>query len=237
MEKANLSSKIVRHPDKEEIIKMLLNGDSVKQVEAWLKKKYPRSKKHHISYMTLQKFRSENLNIKGDLLEDIKERKRSDDLISTESEIKLAVSSSSEYQKKLDEIVSNEMDVARKLLEMEKLISSRMEFYYNSIAAGGNIKHDRIFLEYLNTMRSIMQDWKKYIEGFADKKIEHNININIVQDQLRIMKEVVLEVLKDMDPSLVLIFVERLNGKLVDLKYDSPEYNQYLIGVSDDKEF
>jgi hypothetical protein len=34
-----------------------------------------------------------------------------------------------------------------------------------------------------------MQDWKKYIEGFADKKIEHNLNVNIVNDQLKIMKE------------------------------------------------
>ena len=37
-------SKVIRHPDKDELIKMLLNGDSVKQIEAWLKKKYPRSK-------------------------------------------------------------------------------------------------------------------------------------------------------------------------------------------------
>jgi len=161
-------SKVIRHPDKDELIKMLLNGDSVKQIEAWLKKKYPRSKRHHISYMTLQKFRAEQLNIKGDLLEDIKTKKRSDELISTNTETRLAVSNSSEYQKKVEEIVSNEMDVARKLLEMEKLISARMEFYYNAVANGGSIKHDRVFLEYLNTMRSVMQDWKKYIEGFAD---------------------------------------------------------------------
>lgn len=229
-------SKVVRHPDKDELIKMLLNGDSVKQIEAWLKKKYPRSKRHHISYMTLQKFRSEQLNIKGDLLEDIKTKKKSDDLISTNAEIKLAVSNSSEYQKKVEEIVSNEMDVARKLLEMEKLISARMEFYYNAVANGGSIKHDRVFLEYLNTMRSVMQDWKKYIEGFADKKVEHNLNVNIVNDQLKIVKEVVLDVLKDMDPSLVLLFMEKLNYRMSGLKHDSPEYNQYLIEVSDAEE-
>jgi hypothetical protein len=227
------TNKVARHPDKEEIIKQLLNGESVKQVEAWIKKKYPRTKRLHISYMTLQKFRSENLNIKGDLLEDIKLKKKSDDLISADTELKLAVSNSSEYQKKINEIVSNEMDVQRKLLEMEKLISSRMEFYYNTIAAGGNIKHDRLFLEYLNMMRSIMQDWKKYIEGFADKKIEHNLNVNIVNDQLKIMKEVVIDVLKEMDPELILIFMERLNQKMSALKHDSPEYNQYLIEVSD----
>jgi hypothetical protein len=230
------SNKVARHPDKEEIIKMLLNGESVKQVDAWLKKKYPKKRRLHISYMTLQKFRSEHLNIKGDLLEDIKSKKKSDDLISEENELKLAVSNSSEYQKKINEIVSNEMDVQRKLLEMERLISSRMEFYYNTVAAGGNIKHDRVFLEYLNMMRSIMQDWKKYIEGFADKKIEHNLNVNIVNDQIKIMKEVVIDVLKDMDPALILIFMERLNYRMSNLKHDSPEYNQYLIEVSDAEE-
>lgn len=230
------TNKVARHPDKEEIIKMLLNGESVKQVDAWLKKKYPKRKRLHISYMTLQKFRADHLNIKGDLLEDIKLKKKSDELISSETELKLSVSNSSEYQKKINEIVSNEMDVQRKLLEMEKLISSRMEFYYNTIAAGGNIKHDRLFLEYLNMMRSIMQDWKKYIEGFADKKIEHNLNVNVVNDQIKIMKEVVIDVLKDMDPALVLVFMEKLNSRMSGIKYDSPEYNQYLIEVVDAEE-
>jgi hypothetical protein len=230
------SSTVVRHPDKEELIKMLLNGDSVKQIESWLKKKYPRSKRHHISYMTLQKFRSENLNIKGNLLEDIKTKKKSDELVSADAEIRMAVMNSSEYQNKISEIVSNEMDVARKLLEMEKLISSRMEFYFNSVSSGGNLKGDRVFLEYLNTMRSIMQDWKKYVDGFADKKIEHNVNVNIVDDQLKIMKEVVVEVLREMDPALVLVFMEKINYKMSGLKHGTPEYNQYLIGVTDAEE-
>ena len=29
-----------------------------------------------------------------------------------------------------------------------------------------------VFLEYINTMKSLMQDWKKYIEGFADKSFK-----------------------------------------------------------------
>lgn len=226
-------NKVTRHPDKESLIKMLLNGDSVKHIEEWLKKKYPKSKRHHISYMTLQKFRAEHLNIKGNLLEDIKVRKKTDEVISAENETKLSIINSAAYQTKLNEIVSNEMDVSKKLLEMEKLISARMEFYYNSIAAG-EVKHDRIFLEYLNTMRSVMQDWKKYIEGFADKKIEHNINVSVVDDQLKIMKEAVVDVLREMDPALVLIFMDKLNHKMVGLKHDSVEYNQYLIGTVED---
>ena len=70
-----MNNKVLRHPDKEEIIKMLLNGESVKEVERWIKKKHPRSKRLQISYMTLQKFRAENLNLKGDVLDDIKNRR------------------------------------------------------------------------------------------------------------------------------------------------------------------
>lgn len=231
-----MENKVTRHPDKEEIIKKLINGESVKSVESWLKKKYPRSPRNHISYMSLQKFRSESLNIKGDILDDIKNRKKSDELISENAEIKAAVMNSSEYQKKISEIVSNEMDVQRKLLEMEKLISSRLEFYFNVVANGGNIKQDRIFLEYLNSMRSIMQDWKKYVEGFADKKIEHNLNVKIIDDQIKIMQEAIIETLKEMDPEFTLIFMEKLNLKVRSLQHDSPEYNQYLLEVSHDRD-
>lgn len=224
-------NKVSKHPDKEEIIKKLLNGDSVKQVESWIKGKYPKNKRYHISYMSLQNFRTNHLNIKGDLLEDIKNRRKQNQEELDNQETKLILSSSSEYQKKLDEIVSTEIDVNRKLLEMEKLISSRLEYYFNIIMAGGSTKHDKVFLEYLNAMRAIMQDWKKYVEGVADKKIEHNISVQIVDAQVKIMKEAMYDVLREMDPELILIFMEKLNKRMQQLSYDSPEYNNYLIDV------
>jgi hypothetical protein len=227
-----IENKVSRHPDKEDIIKKLLNGDSVKQVESWIKSKYPKNKKYHISYMSLQNFRTNNLNIRGDLLEDIKNRRKQNQDELELQETKLVVSNSSEYQKKLDEIVSNEIDVNRKLLEMEKLISSRLEFYFNAIMAGGSTKHDKVFLEYLNAMRAIMQDWKKYVEGFADKKVEHNINVQVVDTQVKVMKEAIYDVLREMDPALILIFMEKLNKRMQQLNYDSPEYNNYLIDIN-----
>ena len=39
-----MSNKVLRHPDKEDIIKKLLSGESVKEVERWIKEKHPRSK-------------------------------------------------------------------------------------------------------------------------------------------------------------------------------------------------
>ena len=139
-----MNNKVLRHPDKEEIIKMLLNGESVKEVERWIKKKHPRSKRLQISYMTLQKFRAENLNLKGDVLDDIKNRRaevqKQDDAL----EQKMVIEASSAYQEKIDEIASAELDVTRRLLEMDKLVTSRIEFYYNLLQQGGSIKEDKM---------------------------------------------------------------------------------------------
>lgn len=231
-----LGSKVSRHPDKKEIIKRLLAGESVKKIEEWIKSKYPRNRKYHISYMTLQKFRVNHLNIKGELLEDIKNRRYQDDIENEKAEIKVALLNSSEYQKQIEQIVSNEIDVNRKLLEMEKLISSRLEYYFNVISSGGSMNQnaDKVFLEYINSMRSILADWKKYVEGVADKKIEHNVNIQVVDTQVKVLKEAMFEVLNEMDPQLILIFMDKLNKKMQQLNYDSPEYNNYLIDVSEE---
>jgi hypothetical protein len=224
-----MSSKILNHPDKEKIIEKLLSGESVKEIESWIEKKYPRSKRLHVSYMTLQKFRAENLNIKGEVLDDIKNKKSEIDKKNLELETKMIIQSSNAYQKKIDEIASSELDVTRRLLEMDRLINSRIEHYYNILETGGSIKEDRIFLEYINTMKSLMQDWKKYIEGFADKKIEHNININVVNEHARILKETILEILKEMDPKLIPLFVDKVSYKMKQIDLNSDISNRREI--------
>jgi len=218
-----MSKKILNHPDKEELIKKLLEGDSVKQVESWLKDKYPRTRRLHVSYMTLQKFRGEHLNLKGEVLDDIKNRRTEVDKAATEAEARMIIKASSSYQQKIDEIATSELDVAKRLLEMDSLINSRIEYYYNLLQEGGSLREDKIFIEYINTMKTLMQDWKKYIEGVADKKIEHNININVVNEQARILKEAVLETLQELSPELVSIFIDRLDVKMDEL--DGTETN------------
>jgi hypothetical protein len=210
-----MSSKVLNHPDKEKIIEKLLEGESVKEVELWLEKKYPRSKRLHISYMTLQKFRSENLDLKGEVLEDIKNKKAEVDKKTQEIETRMIIQSTNAYKEKIDEIASSELDVTRRLLEMDKLVNSRIEHYYNLLeSGGGSVKEDKVFLEYINTMKSLMQDWKKYIEGFADQRIDHNININVINEHARVLKESILEVLREMDPKLISVFVNKLNFKM-----------------------
>tara|TARA_Y100001958_G_C21039920_1_gene409884 strand:- start:22 stop:690 length:669 start_codon:yes stop_codon:yes gene_type:complete len=213
-------SKVLRHPDKEDIIARLIAGDSVKEVDSWLKSKYPRKKRLHISYMTLQKFRSDHLNLKGDVLDDIKNKRAEIDKASVAAEAKLIVESSSAYQEKINEIASNEMDVTRRLLEIEALINSRIKFYYDLLNNGGSLREDKIFLEYISALKGIMQDWKKYIEGVADQKIEHNVNVNVVNEHAEVLKSAVLDILMEMNPELVPQFVDRVSKRMEMLTYN-----------------
>ena len=130
----------------------------------------------------------------------------------------MIVANSSAYQDKITEIASSELDVTRRLLEMDKLINSRIEYYYNILSNGGTFREDKIFLEYINTMKGIMQDWKKYIEGVADTKIEHNINISVINDHAAVLKESVLEVLSEMSPELIPVFIDKVGQKTRNLK-------------------
>ena len=116
---------------------------------------------------------------------------------------------------------------------MDAIITSRIEYYYNLLQNGGSIKEDRIFLDYINTLKSIMQDWKKYIEGFADKKIEHNINVSVVNDQVKVIQEVMYEVLQEMNPELIPIFVSKVNSRVESIEYRSETYNKYIIDAEE----
>lgn len=224
-----MSQKILKHPDNEEIVKRLLNGESVKEIEEWLRKKYPRKRSHWVSYATLQVFRKNHLHLEGEVLDDIKYAKKKREASEEQIETRALLSGSNAYQQKINEIVSNHVDTNRKILEMMALVSSRIEFYYNMMQSEGGIKEDRLFIELLNTQRGLVQDWKKYVEGVADQRIEHNINISVVNEQLLILKNIVFEVLQELDPSLIPIFIEKVNSRLFETQYESPNYKHYQL--------
>ncbi len=223
-------NKVFTHPEKELIIDKLLKGESVKGVEEWLKNKHPRKKKLWISYATLQKFRKEHLHLDGEVLENIKSARREQDDTSLALEAKAILAGSSAYQKKISEIANTEFDANRRILEMLTLVSSRMEYYFNIVTIGDTkdtVKQDKMFLELLNTQKGLVQDWKKYVEGVADQRIDHNINVTVVNEQITVLKNIVFEVLQDLDSSLIPMFMEKVNSRLLDTQHGSTKYESY----------
>lgn len=215
-----MSKKILKHPDKKLIIEKLIKGESTREVESWLKEKYPDQSRLHITYMTLQKFRKDNLDLHGDVLEDIKTKRAEIVSEQTEEEKKELLLNSSAYRDKINQIADTELNVTKRMLELDAIIQTRLEYYYNILMSGGSFKEDKLFLEYINTMRSLLQDWKKYIEGFADKRVENNISVTIVNQQINILKTAISETLQELDPSYTNLFLDKLNDKIDEIQYE-----------------
>lgn len=222
-------NKVFLHPEKEEIISKMLNGASVKEVEAWLKEKHPKKRKLWISYATLQKFRKDYLHLEGEVLDNIKAARKEKDLESNELERRAILASSNAYQEKINQIASYELDINKRLVEVITLVSSRIEYHFNSIEIKGKntFQEDKAFIDYVTLLRNLFQDYKKYVEGFADQKIDHNVNITVVNEQINVLKSIVFEVIQDLDPELVSVFIDKVNAKLSDTQHGSKIYEAY----------
>ena len=215
-----MSKKILKHPDKKIIVEKLIKGESTREIESWLKEKYPNESRLHITYMTLQKFRKSNLDLHGDILDDIKNKRAEISNEQAEEEKRELLLNSSAYRDKINQIADTELNVTKRMLELDAIIQARLEYYYNMLMSGGSFKEDKLFLEYINTMRSLLQDWKKYIEGFADKRVENNISVTIVNQQINILKNAITETLQELDPQYTNLFLDKLNSKIDQIQYE-----------------
>lgn len=222
-----MSSKILTHPDKDLIIEKLTNGTSVKKVEEWLKEQYPNDKSKQITFVTLQQFRKERLNLNKKTLNKIKElgvlgltHGASKKEIS-DAKVQAILNITPSYRAKLNEVTELQLDVPRKILELDRLVSTRIEHYYDKVSNSkkDDPSSDRILIEYLRQMSSLYQDWKKLIDGVKLQTDDDSVNLNIVKEQIGIIREAVRELLNELDPAIAIDFLDRLNVKLNAIEY------------------
>lgn len=216
-----MSKKILNHPDKEEVIEMLNNGESVRGIEAKLKEKYPNNKNLWLSSVTLQKFRKENLQLEGKVLRDIQEAGRTQQQIIEEQEKQKALEASDAYKKKIREIADSKLDVARKILQLDAVIESRMEYWFNAVASGEEtaIKGDKELRQFMDRQMALLAQYKKFVEGLADKTVDYNVNITVMNEQISIIQDVIRECIASFSSEQAIMFMEKLNKRLSNTSY------------------
>lgn len=216
-----MSKKILSHPDKEDIIQMLTSGESTRSVEEKLKSKYPNDKSKHISWITLQNFRKEHLKLEGKVLQDIQDAAAVQKRQIEETMRQRQLEATDAYKNKINEIADSKLDVARKILQLDAVIESRMEYWYNMVASGEETaaKGDNELRKFISQQMELLGQYKKFVEGMADKTIDHNINVNVMNDQIAVIREVIRECMADFGPDKAMLFMERLNSKLNSMPY------------------
>lgn len=220
-----VNRKVFKHPDKEEIIRLLSDGESVRKVAQILKERYPKHKRLWLTSVTLQAFRKGYLNLEGKVLKDIQETSSLQKKQLEQELIQKQIENTNAYKEKLNEIADSHLDVAKKILQLDKIIESRMEHYYN-LAVSGELavgKADRELRDFMDRQINLLAQYKKYVEGLADKTIDYNVNITVMNDQIQIIRSVIRDVLGEIDPEVAMLFIEKLNKKLSEFNYSSPQ--------------
>jgi len=218
-----MSKKIMRHPDKEEVIRRLNDGESVRKVAAWTKEKYPTNKRLHLSTVTLQKFRKSNLQLEGKVLKDIQVATETQKRAIEEQQRTAQLESTNAYQDKISEIADSHLDVARKILQLDSIIESRMEYWFNAIGSGESTpsQADKELRQYMDRQMLLLQQYKKFVEGMADKTIEHNVNVTVMNEQIAMIRDVIRDVIATFDPDTALLFIEKVTDRLGPLEYSA----------------
>lgn len=220
-----MSKKIMKHPDKEDIIEMLNNGESVRGIESKLKKKYPTNKSLWLSSVTLQKFRKDKLQLEGKVLKDIQEAGRSQQQQLEEQGRQKALESSDAYKKKINEIVDSKLDVAKKILQLDLVIESRMEYWFNAVSSGEETaaKGDKELRQFMDRQMALLAQYKKFVEGMADRTVDYNVNIKVMDEQITIIRDVIRECIASFDPEQAMLFMDKLSKRLANTSYRPQE--------------
>ena len=220
--------KLLLHPDKNVIVKMLMRGDGVRAISKYLKEKYPNNKKMQLTTNTLQKFRTEKLNLEGEALEAVKEATKQSAEIKKEKKEDAQIKRIPAYKEKLKEVVDYHVDLQNELKQLLILIKARTEDLFDKASNGQiTINEEANLQRYFASWTTTIERWAKYIEKIADKTIETNVNITVIEDQMSVIREAIRETLNEFEPEIAIKFLDKLSSKIANLSYKAPKQIEF----------
>lgn len=221
-------SKIYNHPDRNKIIRMLsVDGRGVRAVSNFLKEKYPDDKTKRLTTTTLQKFRREKLNLEGEALQAIKDASKERKIEQAEKDNEKDLERHEKkfqrlpvYKEKVKEAIELHVEIRRELSELLVLIKGRTEALFDKAAAGQITVNEEANLQrYFQAWTTAIERWAKYVERIADKTVETNVNITVIEDQMAVIREAIKETFQEVAPDLMPSFLDKLGSKMELLRY------------------
>jgi len=211
--------KIINHPNRDQITSKLASGNSVRSVAAWLKKKYPKDKQNHIAFQTLDDYRKNFLNIKGAVLEDLKEKYKEQQLAEVEDDLDIIVRKNKTYNDLKKEAVKKHVDLGERMYGILNAMDSRVQHLYDMVQLNpNNYKPDYVLLQYFDRMLHVIQDIRK-MQGEPDQIIQHNVTVQAIDQQAAVFQQAIQEAVSELDLDVASIVMEKIVSKMEKLKY------------------
>jgi hypothetical protein len=215
---ARQQTKLLIHPDRDQIISKLASGESVRSIADWLKIKYPDSLQNQISSSALDAFRKEKLNIDGIVLNDIRATIKEQQLVELNEGFDKSIKRNKKYQERLNEVVDMQVDWKKKLLGIMNAIEGRFEQLYDKNQDGpGDLRIDNVLLRYVREVITIVQEIRK-IEGAPDQIVQHNVTIQAIDQHAIIFQEAIKEAISELDIQTGSMIMDKIVTKVEALK-------------------
>lgn len=214
--------KILEHPDLQEIITKLILDVSPKDIHDFLESKYTNvhEAKFIIAEKSIKTFKDSYLDVYSIIQEDMRKTKQAI-AISTEDRLELAVKDSPAYKGKMMELASKEIDIRGMAARLCAAVETRLAQVFDEIQENPrdiNTKVDRLLIEYAEMFGNILEKYYKFSEAKPDISIQNNITLQFRDQHILVLQEAIREVLSEMDLESSMLFIERLQTKMIKLK-------------------
>src|SRR5690606_16607945 len=123
------------------------------------------------------------------------------------------------WQERVADLADKEIDIKKKITQVLIIIEARAEQIFDQIQqAPDKFKADHILIKYFEVLFNAMEKFDKIVNEKPDQVIEHNYNIQMVQQHSAVLQEAIRDVLREMDPEASALFLDRLNERMQQLQ-------------------
>ena len=208
--------KIMSHPDRNEIVLRMSTGDTPRKVELWLKNKYARNKSLQLSFVSLQSYRKNYLNLYGDALKQIQEERKKLQVIKRKEQEQENVQKIETYQVGLANYVQESLiDYNREILGLIEECKEGVRSLKDLNASKGSHLNHQALATYIGRLQDIIQMHSKMVES-QEKKQGNQLQEDYVQlnKKMEILVEAVKEAFTQTNPEGLTLFVEIVRNKM-----------------------
>jgi len=71
----------------------------------------------------------------------------------------------------------------------------------------------------MDRQMALLAQYKKFVEGLADKTVDYNVNIKVMDEQITIIRDVIRECIASFAPEQAMLFMDKLNKRLSNTSY------------------
>jgi hypothetical protein len=211
-------SKIMSHPDRDEIVEKLIGGDSVRVIEDWLKRKYPTNKSNQISFVSLQSYRKNFLKLENDAIKNLQKERKTLEITKRQEQDQEKVQKLQAYQVGLANYVQNNIiDYNAEILDLMNECKEGMRHLKAlNESKGSHLNHIAISA-YIARLQDVVQMHSKFISS-QEKKDSNKIHEDYEQlnRKMEILVESVREAFNQTNPEGLYLFLDLVKNKLRD---------------------